>query len=136
MLQALLLLSALVQQPSAAADPPYTPEQLAGGAIREILSAQAVHKKQFPQIGYACTLERLVEIVFEDTGVGIPPDHLSKILDPFFTTKEKGTGLGLSVVYGIVERHHGKLDIRSEVGKGTRVTIRLPTVEASTAAAV
>lgn len=74
--------------------------------------------------------ERMVEIVFEDTGVGIPPDHLSKILDPFFTTKEKGTGLGLSVVYGIVERHKGKLDIQSQVGKGTRVTIRLPVVEA------
>jgi two-component system NtrC family sensor kinase len=73
---------------------------------------------------------RAIEIIFEDTGVGIPPDHLSKILDPFFTTKEKGTGLGLSVVYGIVERHKGKLDIQSQVGKGTRVTIRLPIVEA------
>ena len=77
--------------------------------------------------------ERAVEIVFEDTGVGIPPDHLTKILDPFFTTKEKGTGLGLSVVYGIVERHKGKLDIQSQVGKGTRVTIRLPVVEAGAA---
>ena len=80
--------------------------------------------------------EHAVEIVFEDTGVGIPPDHLSKILDPFFTTKEKGTGLGLSVVYGIVERHHGKLDIQSQVGKGTHVTIRLPTMEAESLAAV
>jgi two-component system NtrC family sensor kinase len=77
---------------------------------------------------------RQVEIVFEDTGVGIPPDHLSKILDPFFTTKEKGTGLGLSVVYGIVERHKGTLDIQSEVGKGTRVTIRLPLAETGVAA--
>jgi two-component system, NtrC family, sensor kinase len=74
--------------------------------------------------------ERAVEIVFEDTGVGISPDHLSKILDPFFTTKEKGTGLGLSVVYGIVERLKGKLNIESQVGKGTRVTIRLPVMEA------
>ena len=74
--------------------------------------------------------DRVVEIVFEDTGVGIPPDHLSKILDPFFTTKEKGTGLGLSVVYGIVERLKGKLTIESQLGKGTRVTIRLPVVEA------
>jgi two-component system NtrC family sensor kinase len=78
--------------------------------------------------------ERMVEIVFEDTGIGIPPDHLSKILDPFFTTKEKGTGLGLSVVYGIVERHKGKLDIKSQVGKGTRVTIRLPIVDAAATA--
>jgi two-component system NtrC family sensor kinase len=67
-----------------------------------------------------------VEVAFTDTGPGIAPDHLSKIFDPFFTTKERGTGLGLSVVYGIVERHGGKIELRSEVGKGTRVAIRLP----------
>ncbi|MFO0581418.1 MAG: ATP-binding protein [Anaeromyxobacter sp.] len=69
---------------------------------------------------------RWVELAFTDTGPGIAPDHLSKIFDPFFTTKERGTGLGLSVVYGIVERHAGKIELRSEVGKGTRVAIRLP----------
>jgi two-component system NtrC family sensor kinase len=69
---------------------------------------------------------RWVELAFQDTGPGIPPDHLSKIFDPFFTTKEKGTGLGLSVVYGIVERHGGKIDLQTEIGKGTRVAIRLP----------
>jgi two-component system NtrC family sensor kinase len=67
-----------------------------------------------------------VELVFTDTGAGIPPDRLAKIFDPFFTTKEMGTGLGLSVVYGIVERHHGTIDIKSEVGKGTTFTIVLP----------
>jgi two-component system NtrC family sensor kinase len=67
-----------------------------------------------------------VELSFQDSGPGIPPDHLSKIFDPFFTTKEKGTGLGLSVVYGIVERHGGKIELKTEVGKGTRVGIRLP----------
>jgi two-component system NtrC family sensor kinase len=69
---------------------------------------------------------RWVEIAFQDSGPGIPPDHLSKIFDPFFTTKEKGTGLGLSVVYGIVERHGGKIEIGTELGKGTRVMVRLP----------
>jgi two-component system NtrC family sensor kinase len=69
---------------------------------------------------------RWVEIAFQDTGPGIPPDHLSRIFDPFFTTKEKGTGLGLSVVYGIVERHGGKVELTTEVGKGTRVMLRLP----------
>jgi two-component system NtrC family sensor kinase len=67
-----------------------------------------------------------VEISFADTGPGIPPEVLRKIFDPFFTTKEKGTGLGLSVVYGIVERHQGKVEVESVVGKGTRFTIRLP----------
>jgi two-component system, NtrC family, sensor kinase len=67
-----------------------------------------------------------VEIAFQDTGPGIPPDHLSKIFDPFFTTKERGTGLGLSVVYGIVERHGGKVELTTEMGKGTRVMVRLP----------
>ena len=67
-----------------------------------------------------------VELAFQDSGPGIPPDHLSKIFDPFFTTKEKGTGLGLSVVYGIVERHGGKIELKTEVGKGTRIGIRLP----------
>jgi two-component system, NtrC family, sensor kinase len=74
----------------------------------------------------ATARDRFVEIVFRDTGAGIPPEHLSRILDPFFTTKEKGTGLGLSVVYGIIERHNGKLDIRSQVGQGTTVIIQLP----------
>ena len=67
-----------------------------------------------------------IEIACEDCGVGIPPDRLAKIFDPFFSTKEMGTGLGLSVVYGIVERHGGTIDIRSEVDKGTTVVIRLP----------
>jgi len=69
---------------------------------------------------------RHIELTCEDTGVGIPPDRLAKIFDPFFSTKEMGTGLGLSVVYGIVERHGGTIDIRSDVGRGTTVVIRLP----------
>ncbi len=67
-----------------------------------------------------------VEVRISDTGVGIAPAHLKKVLDPFFTTKEKGTGLGLSVVYGIVERHGGSLKIDSQLGSGTTVTISLP----------
>jgi two-component system NtrC family sensor kinase len=67
-----------------------------------------------------------VEITFQDDGPGIPPELMQKIFDPFFTTKEKGTGLGLSVVYGIVDRHKGRVSVESEPGKGTRFTIRLP----------
>jgi two-component system NtrC family sensor kinase len=72
------------------------------------------------------THDGAVEIVFADTGPGIPPERLSQIFDPFFTTKEKGTGLGLSVVYGIVERHGGVVDVKSDPGVGTTFTIRLP----------
>ncbi|MBI4572739.1 MAG: HAMP domain-containing protein [candidate division NC10 bacterium] len=69
---------------------------------------------------------RFAEVAITDTGQGIPPEHLSKIFDPFFTTKEKGTGLGLSVVYGIVEKHGGKILVDSRVGQGTTVTVCLP----------
>ena len=73
-----------------------------------------------------------VEVAIADTGPGIPPDHLPRVLDPFFTTKEKGTGLGLSVVYGIVERHGGtSATSRARSGKGTTVAIRLPAVAAA-----
>jgi len=71
-----------------------------------------------------------VEVAIGDTGPGIAPEHLPHIFDPFFSTKEKGTGLGLSVVYGIIQRHGGTVLVKSEVGKGTTFTIRLPAVRA------
>jgi two-component system NtrC family sensor kinase len=71
-----------------------------------------------------------VAILFRDTGHGISKENLRKIFDPFFTTKgTKGTGLGLAVTYGIIQQHHGEIDIESEEGKGTVVTIRLPVNE-------
>jgi two-component system NtrC family sensor kinase len=76
----------------------------------------------------------MVEVRMTDTGPGIAPEHLSHILDPFFTTKEKGTGLGLSVVYGIIERHGGTLDVQSQLGQGTTVVARLPIVAPAPAA--
>lgn len=70
----------------------------------------------------------LIEI--SDTGAGIAPQDLSRIFDPFFSTKEKGTGLGLSVVYGIVEHHGGRIEVESEPGRGTSFRIRLPSAAA------
>jgi two-component system, NtrC family, sensor kinase len=69
---------------------------------------------------------RWAEVTISDTGHGIPPDHLEKVFDPFFTTKREGTGLGLSTCYWIVQRHEGEMDLRSEPGQGTSVTIKLP----------
>jgi len=69
-----------------------------------------------------------IEIEFTDTGCGIPQENLEKIFDPFFTTKQvgRGTGLGLAVSYGIVARHKGTIDVKSELGKGSTFTVRLP----------
>jgi len=65
-----------------------------------------------------------------DTGCGIPPEHLDKIFDPFFSTKEhQGTGLGLSVSYGIIRNHGGSIEVQSEVGSGTTFTIELPLLQ-------
>ncbi len=66
------------------------------------------------------------EISFADTGEGIQPESLKKVLNPFFTTKEKGSGLGLPIVKSIIETHQGTLKIDSLVGDGTVVTITLP----------
>jgi signal transduction histidine kinase len=74
--------------------------------------------------------DRRVRVSISDSGVGIPDDLMSKIRDPFFTTKEvgKGTGLGLSIVDQIISSHGGELLIESQQGKGTTVTIVLPLV--------
>ena len=68
----------------------------------------------------------MVEIKVSDTGCGISPENLRKIFDFLFTTKLQGTGVGLSVVYNIIKKHDGIIDVESEVGKGTSFTIRLP----------
>ena len=69
-----------------------------------------------------------VWIEVQDTGGGIKPENLAKVFDPFFTTKPvgKGTGLGLSVAYGIVKKHQGRIEVQSELGKGTTFRVVLP----------
>jgi len=76
------------------------------------------------------TIHKNKNIIIEitDTGCGIAPENLSKITDPFFTTKDpgKGTGLGLSIAYNLMQAHHGKIRFQSEPEKGTTVTLELP----------
>jgi signal transduction histidine kinase len=69
-----------------------------------------------------------VEIEVEDNGAGIPKEHLNRIFEPFFTTKPvgQGTGLGLSISYGIIEQHHGRIQVASSTGKGSVFVVRLP----------
>jgi signal transduction histidine kinase len=65
-------------------------------------------------------------IIVSDTGRGIAPEHLPNIFRPFYTTKGNGTGLGLSLARRIVEEHHGRIEVTSEVGKGTKFVVLLP----------
>jgi signal transduction histidine kinase len=72
-----------------------------------------------------------VEITVQDTGVGIPPENLSRILEPLYSTKAKGMGLGLSIAHEILSRHRGALHVTSQMGSGSAFTIRLPSSAAS-----
>lgn len=67
-----------------------------------------------------------IHMAFQDTGMGIPEPHLSKIFDPFFSTKTDGTGLGLAVSYGIIEGHGGQIEVQSKVDEGSTFTVILP----------
>ncbi len=67
-----------------------------------------------------------VRIAIRDQGVGIPPENLPRIFNPFFTTREKGTGLGLTTAYSIIKRHEGTIRVESQVGAGTTISIYLP----------
>jgi two-component system sensor histidine kinase HydH len=68
----------------------------------------------------------IVEVKIGDTGSGISEENRKKLFSPFFTTKKNGTGLGLAITYRIIENHRGKIDIKSEPGKGTTFTVKIP----------
>jgi hemerythrin-like metal-binding protein len=90
-------------------------------------AAQAIEQKGVITISTG-QLNEEVWIEVADTGKGIDPDNIKKIFDPFFTTKPigKGTGLGLSVSFGIVQKHGGRIEVHSELGKGTAMRVWLP----------
>lgn len=102
-------------------------DQMRQVAINLILNAGGA----MPDGGELCITtdmpdEKHVQIVFSDSGCGIPQENLEKIFEPFYTTKSRGTGLGLAITRQIVDQHHGRISIESEQGLGTVVTITLP----------
>jgi signal transduction histidine kinase len=77
----------------------------------------------------------VVELSVEDTGAGIAPEAMARLFEPFFsTTNGRGTGLGLAVTWGIVESHGGTIAVQSDLGRGSRFTVRLPLQRAEAAA--
>ena len=102
-------------------------DQLRQVAINLILNAGAAMQqggKLVVSSGFGA--EGCVSLKFSDNGGGIPSEHMEKIFEPFFTTRVKGTGLGLAITKQIIEQHHGKIGIESEMGQGTTVEVRLP----------
>ncbi len=91
-------------------------------------AGHAIEKQGEIRIRTAMSGENQVLVEICDTGSGIPKENLNRIFEPFFTTKPvgKGTGLGLSLAYSIIQRHHGKIEVDSEAGKGTCFRITLP----------
>jgi signal transduction histidine kinase len=79
-----------------------------------------------PQPAEAGNKKLWAQASFADCGCGIPAEISDKVFDPFFTTKRGGTGLGLSISYAIIRQHGGELEVHSQEGKGTTVTVRLP----------
>jgi two-component system NtrC family sensor kinase len=72
-----------------------------------------------------------VEVAIADSGPGIPEDHLPRIFEPFFSTKEQGTGLGLALTQQIVVEHGGRLEVDSRPGRGTTFVVKLPAARAA-----
>lgn len=102
-------------------------DQLRQVAINLILNAGAAMQRGGKLVVSTQNGEdNCVSLKFSDNGAGIAAEHMERIFEPFFTTKVKGTGLGLAITRQIVEQHHGKIGIESEIGAGTTVEVRLP----------
>lgn len=109
------------------------------GEIQQVIINMALNSRDAMTEGGVISIKTHVDgeyvmIGFSDNGIGIPAKNLQKIFEPFFTTKKSddsrsGTGLGLSVVYSIIERHGGTIEVSSEIGKGTTFTISLPNIQ-------
>jgi len=111
--------------------PPTLPPALGDPAQIRIVFANLIRNARdaMPQGGSlairTCADEAGIEIAFTDTGIGIPADLLSRVMEPLYSTKARGLGLGLAMAKAIVEKHHGLLHVTSVVGEGSTFTVRL-----------
>ena len=102
------------------------------GMLRQAIMNLALNAVQAMPGGGTLTFEthrmpgRMVELAVRDTGEGIPPDHLARIFDLYFTTKHEGSGIGLSMVYRTVHLHDGTIEVESTLGHGTTFRLTLP----------
>jgi len=121
----------------------YVPADLPQVALHKEMFEQALlnlmlNAEQAMPEGGSMTFQAVIDandvvLSLIDTGKGIVPEALPKIFEPFFSTKSGGSGLGLATTKKIVAAHNGTIDVQSEVGKGTKFTIRLPAAQAITA---
>jgi len=92
----------------------------------------AIHNEQVvAESARPLRVGKYLRLEIADRGMGIRAEHLQRIFDPYFTTKQSGSGLGLATVYSIVRRHQGHIDVESELGQGTTFIIWLPAVLAA-----
>jgi len=117
-------------------DQALSPIKADGEQLKQVLlnllinSSQAIASQGRIDIATSMSSPGRLTIAITDNGVGIAPEYLEKVFDPFFSTKPGGTGLGLAVVQRIISGHNGVIGIKSEPGKGTTVLIHLPEVPA------
>ena len=106
-------------------------QAMAGGGV---VMVEAANRSVGPEPGLPVKCGPYVAITVSDRGAGIPADHLSRIFDPYFTTKQEGSGLGLAICYSIVRNHGGTITVVSEPGKGSSFTVYLPATPRAAAA--
>jgi PAS domain S-box-containing protein len=101
-------------------------QAMPNGGVLSIRAEVVTIRDEFSTLRLPLEESKYVQITFEDHGIGILPEHLTKIFDPYFTTKQKGSGLGLATSYSIIKNHHGHITVKSEPGVGTTFCICLP----------
>jgi two-component system NtrC family sensor kinase len=108
-----------------------SPNQIKQACVAILVNAtEAVHENGEIVISTINPDIDTVRIDFSDNGIGMPEDDIPQIFQPFFSTKHdtSGIGLGLAIVHGIVKSHNGRIDVKSELGRGTTISITLPLI--------